>query len=153
MSIRGFIFQASYRVVTTPTGGRGPAVYLYGQLENGGTFLVRDDRQRPHFYIRAAHAERARALGASLQTIDRQTFDGATQGMLDKAGAIWKGTKKSEITGIERLRKFVCEKDGVKEAFSGKCPKCGKDLIYKDEDKSVSPDKKKKRDYKIAPEK
>ncbi len=40
-------------------------MHLYGRLEDGGTFLVRDDRQRPHFYIRAADAQRARALGAA----------------------------------------------------------------------------------------
>jgi DNA polymerase-2 len=33
-------------------------------LEDGATFLVRDDRQRPHFYIRALDAERAWSLGA-----------------------------------------------------------------------------------------
>jgi hypothetical protein len=84
---------------------------------------------------------------------DVLVFDGATEAMLAKSATIFKDTKKSEITGIERLKKFVCEKDGVKEAFSGKCPKCGKDLVYKDDDKdkSATPDKKKKRDYKIAP--
>jgi transcription initiation factor IIE alpha subunit len=51
------------------------------------------------------------------------------------------------MTGVERLKKFVCEKDGVKEAFSGKCPKCGKDLQFKDEEKPA--EKKKKRDYRV----
>jgi DNA polymerase-2 len=84
MKARGFIFQASYRVVSAPTGARAPVVYLYGRLEHGGTFLVRDDRQRPHFYIRAARAERARALGASLpKPVDRRTFDGAPVCRLD----------------------------------------------------------------------
>jgi hypothetical protein len=88
---------------------------------------------------------------AELKGKDVLTIDGGNQAMIDKAPAIWKGTKKSEITGVERLKKFVCEKDGVKEAFSGKCPKCGKDLQYKDDDKDkpASPDKKKKRDYSI----
>ncbi|MBV8881788.1 MAG: hypothetical protein JO332_17655 [Planctomycetaceae bacterium] len=84
---------------------------------------------------------------------DVLVFDGATEAMIAKAGTIWKDVKKSEITGIERLKKFVCEKDGVKEAFAGKCPKCGKDLIYKDEEKSASPEKKKKRDYDVQPKK
>jgi hypothetical protein len=79
---------------------------------------------------------------------DVLVFDGATQGMIDKAGAIWSETKKTEMTGVERLRKFVCEKDGVKEAFSGKCPKCGKDLVYKDEEKAAP--EKKKREYKVG---
>jgi hypothetical protein len=78
---------------------------------------------------------------------DVLVFDGATQAMLDKAGTIWKETKKSEMTGVERLKKFVCEADGVKEAFSGKCPKCGKELKYKDEEKA--PPEKKKREYRV----
>ena len=57
---RGFILQASYRVVAGPNGQRTPVIHIYGRLEDGDTFLVRDDRQRPHFYIRAADAERAR---------------------------------------------------------------------------------------------
>ena len=74
---RGFILQASYRVLTPPGGGRRPVVHLYGRLADGGTFLVRDDRQRPHFYARASDAERARALGArSQQAIEKRTFDG-----------------------------------------------------------------------------
>ena len=47
------------------------------RLETGGTFLVRDDRQRPHFFIRAADAERARALAPLPQPIEKRTFDGA----------------------------------------------------------------------------
>jgi DNA polymerase-2 len=76
--VRGFILQASYRVVTVGNGRRVPVVYLYGQLEQGGAFLVRDDRQRPHFYIRAADAERAGALRMPQAVpTDRHTFDGA----------------------------------------------------------------------------
>jgi DNA polymerase-2 len=50
---------------------------VYGRLEDGASFLVRDDRQRPHFYIRAADLDRARAIGApaALPTTKR-TFDG-----------------------------------------------------------------------------
>jgi DNA polymerase-2 len=77
MNVRGFIFQASYRTVSGPDGARTPVVYLYGKLEDGGTFLVRDDRQRAVFYIRADAAERARALGAtSIEPGDQRTFDG-----------------------------------------------------------------------------
>jgi DNA polymerase II len=75
---RGFILQASYRVSTGEDGVRRPVVHLYGRLENGATFLVRDDRQRPHFYVRAADAARARELGATLfGHADRYTFHGA----------------------------------------------------------------------------
>jgi hypothetical protein len=78
---------------------------------------------------------------------DVLVFDGATKAMLAKDGEIWKDAKKVELTAVERLKKFVCDKDGVKEAFSGKCPKCGKDLIFKDEEKAA--EKKKKRDYSV----
>jgi len=74
---RGFILQASYRVVTGGDGARVPVVHLYGRLENGATFLVRDDRQRPHFYVGAPDAEHAHALGAPLpEPTDRRTFSG-----------------------------------------------------------------------------
>ena len=66
---RGFILQASYRV----NNWRAPVVHLYGRLENGDTFLVRDGRQRPGFYIPAAAAERARMLGAPGPQPDRKS--------------------------------------------------------------------------------
>lgn len=62
INARGFILQASYRVATRASGERIAVVHIYGRLEDGSTFLVRDDRQRAHFYIRAADAQRARAL-------------------------------------------------------------------------------------------
>jgi DNA polymerase-2 len=75
---RGFILQASYRVVSGPNGQRRPVVHIHGRLEGGDTFLVRDDRQRPHFYIRAVDAERARALGApEPKPTDKRSFVGA----------------------------------------------------------------------------
>jgi len=77
-SARGFILQTSYRVVRGAAGERLPVVHVYGRLENGATFLVRDDRQAPHFYIGAADAESARSLGAPApQPTDRRTFSGA----------------------------------------------------------------------------
>ena len=75
---RGFILQATWRIASDPSGGRYPVVHLYGRLENGGTFLVRDDRQRPHFHIRAADAEAARSRAARQpEPADKCTFDGA----------------------------------------------------------------------------
>lgn len=77
-TLRGFILQASYRVISQPDGARVPVVHVYGRLEEGGTFLIRDDRQRPHFYIRAADAERAAALRTPEPVpVDKRTFDGA----------------------------------------------------------------------------
>ena len=78
MKAHGFILQASYRVVSALHGRRVPVVHLYGRLVDGGTFLVRDDRQRPHFYVRADDAERVLALGAPQpQATSKHTFDGA----------------------------------------------------------------------------
>jgi DNA polymerase-2 len=82
--VRGFVLQASYRVVSRPNGRRVPVVHIYGRLEAGGTFLVRDDRQRPHFFIRAADAGRARALRApDPKVVDKRTFDGAPVCLLE----------------------------------------------------------------------
>lgn len=58
---RGFILQPTYRIESG-----SPVVLLYGKLESGGSFLVRDDRLVPHFYVRRADRERAEALGARL---------------------------------------------------------------------------------------
>ncbi len=57
---RGFILHPTYRIES----GR-PVVLLYGKLESGETFLVRDGRAVPHFWIRRDDASRARELGAS----------------------------------------------------------------------------------------
>ena len=74
---RGFITQASYRVATDANARRRPVIQIYGRLEDGASFLVRDDRQRPHFYIRAADLERAHAAGAPAGSpTTRRTFDG-----------------------------------------------------------------------------
>src|SRR6476659_8469434 len=74
---RGFITQASYRVMTDADGRARPVVHLYGRLEDGTSFLVRDDRQRPHFYVRTADVERAKTIGAPApRPVDRRTFDG-----------------------------------------------------------------------------
>jgi DNA polymerase-2 len=78
VSPRGFILQASYRVVSGLNGQRTPVVHIYGRLEDGDTFVVRDDRQRPHFYVRAVDAERVRALRAPEPTpTDKRSFAGA----------------------------------------------------------------------------
>jgi len=83
MILRGFILQASYRVESAAGSGRRPIVHIYGRLADGGTFLVRDDRQRPHFYIRVADVERARGLGTpDPQRVEKRTFDGAPVALL-----------------------------------------------------------------------
>ena len=80
-SLRGFILQASYR-----THEGSPVVYLYGMLERGGSFLVRDHRQTPRFYIRRHDAALAWTLGANRQTETRKTtFDGQRALRIDVA--------------------------------------------------------------------
>ena len=75
---RGFILQATYRVNSRPGGERYPVVHLYGRLEDGSTFLVRDDRQRPHFYVREIDRDAAAELGAPPPLPGpKRTFDGA----------------------------------------------------------------------------
>ena len=81
---QGFILQASYRVLSGPDGRRTPVVHLYGRLRDGATFLVRDDRQRPHFYIRTLDAERAGALRApEPKSTHKRSFAGAAVSRLE----------------------------------------------------------------------
>jgi DNA polymerase II len=71
-TFRGFVLQPTYRV----REGR-PVVHLYGRLEDGRPFLVRDSRQVPRFYVASADAPRARGLGARpLAPEDKVTLDG-----------------------------------------------------------------------------
>lgn len=81
MSVRGFILQPTYRIES----GR-PVVHLYGRLETGETFLVRDDRDVPHFYVEQAHLERARELGAErIFASDWHTLDGQPAARIELA--------------------------------------------------------------------
>ncbi len=72
MSVRGFILQPTYRIEEGH-----PIVHLYGVLETGGPFLIRDDRQVPHFYIESEDESRAHDLGARrMESSDRRTMEG-----------------------------------------------------------------------------
>ncbi|HEX2138764.1 MAG TPA: DNA polymerase II [Woeseiaceae bacterium] len=74
---RGALLQVTWRTATGHDGGRIPVVHLYGRLEDGSTFLVRDDRRRPHFHIRRSDADNARLLGAPApQACNKVTFGG-----------------------------------------------------------------------------
>ncbi|HKB07155.1 MAG TPA: DNA polymerase II [Candidatus Polarisedimenticolia bacterium] len=61
--MRGFILHPTYRL----DAGR-PVVHLFGRLEDGRSFLARDRRLVPYFFIRAADAEPARGRGAARQS-------------------------------------------------------------------------------------
>lgn len=65
----GFILQSTYRIHQ-----RVPVVYLFGRLVDGRTFLVRDHRQRPHFYVAAADAQAV--TNARVQPSPFTTFRG-----------------------------------------------------------------------------
>ena len=77
---------------------------------------------------------------------DVLVIEGLPAELRKKADALWKAVKKSEMTGFERLKKFVCEKDKVKEAFSGKCSVCGAELQFKDDEKATE---KKRREFDV----
>lgn len=70
---RGFILQSTYRIED-----RKPVVMIHGRLEYGGSFLIRDTRQIPSFYIRAADAHKARRAGAAVieKGLPRTTLSG-----------------------------------------------------------------------------
>ena len=82
---------------------------------------------------------------------DVLVLEGFAEAALANPAAFWKCVKKSEMTGFERLRKFVCEKDGVKEAFSGKCPTCGKPLAFDDDQGKPKPKDRKKKEFSVEP--
>ncbi len=71
--MKGFVLQPTYKL----EGGR-PVVLIYGKLQDGASFLVRDSRARAYFYIRLSDAPRAAALGARLveETPPRRTMAG-----------------------------------------------------------------------------
>lgn len=71
MSVTGFILQASYRI-----SAGVPVVHLFGRLDTGESFLVRDFRQRPRFFIRAADAQAAFDLGAPSTATPMRSFAG-----------------------------------------------------------------------------
>jgi DNA polymerase-2 len=70
---RGFVLQPTYRIES----GR-PVVLLYGRADTGESFVVRDTRAIPRFFVRQADAAQARRLGAVIpEAADpRSTFDG-----------------------------------------------------------------------------
>ncbi|MCP5179919.1 MAG: DNA polymerase II [Pseudomonadales bacterium] len=53
----GVVYQAGYRIEQ----GR-PVVQLYGRLTSGESFLLRDSRETPHFFIPAAQVRKAAAI-------------------------------------------------------------------------------------------
>ncbi len=77
---RGFILQNTYRVES----GK-PVVLIYGKLESGGSFLIRDTRQIPHFFIRKTDAAAAVAHGIAVceEEDPKSTFGGEPVARVD----------------------------------------------------------------------
>jgi len=90
VTTRGFILQPTYRLES------GKAiVQLYGRLESGETFLIRDDRLRPFFFIRRTDGSRVRSLEDSSSLED--DWDRERQGLgrleiLEDDRATFRGT-------------------------------------------------------------
>lgn len=75
-SHRGFVLQTSYRVQDI-AGAPVPVIHVHGCLEDGRGFLLRDYRQRPHFYIRQSDCARAQQLcGVAGESVDWRDFAG-----------------------------------------------------------------------------
>jgi DNA polymerase II len=62
---RGFVLESTYRIEAGT-----PVVLVYGKLESGRPFLVRDDRQIPSFYVRACDAPLVRDRSAAVEEIN-----------------------------------------------------------------------------------
>lgn len=77
---------------------------------------------------------------------DVLVIEGLPAALRKKAPALWEAVTKTEMTGFDRLAKFVCAKDKVKQAWSGKCPTCGAALEFKDDEKAVE---KRRREFKL----
>ncbi|MDA1073509.1 MAG: DNA polymerase II, partial [Proteobacteria bacterium] len=93
----GFILQVAYRVVD-----QQPVVRIYGRLENSESFLIRDRRMRPCFYILERDEDRAARLGVKSVATQRQNFSGDAVRRVDA----------SDPTDIPRVRDRL-QADGV----------------------------------------
>ena len=64
VTYRGVIYQTSHRIEQ----GK-PVVQAYGRLETGESFLLRDSRETPHFYIRSADISKAASAVKAVPTV------------------------------------------------------------------------------------
>ena len=73
MAFNGFILHSTYRVVS----GK-PIIFIYGRLDDGRTFLVRETRKLPTFYVRSTDVERLEWGNALVESTSWKTLDGAS---------------------------------------------------------------------------
>lgn len=71
VALRGFVLQPTYR--TSPAG---TVVHLHGVLETGASFLLTDDRTRPHFYVEHEDRDHLHPGADVAETPDRNTLAG-----------------------------------------------------------------------------
>jgi len=148
MRARGFILQASYRIQAAV-----PVVHLYGRLDDGATFLVRDHRQRPHFFIAAPDVATARSV-AEVEPVatGRHTFAGVeayridattppdVPTLRDRLHAAGVSTYEADVRFatrflIDRAIKGGCEIDG--DATPGRTGSMAIDWVF--DDPSIAP--------------
>ncbi len=73
-AIQGFVLQATYRVQHGV-----PVVYIFGRLASGDAFVIRDNRQRPHFFVpRTSLSDPAlsRLRGVNVTEVEKRSFAG-----------------------------------------------------------------------------
>ena len=110
MKLQGFVLQTSYRVVDDARGGRIPVVHVHGCLPGGGSFLLRDRRVRPMFYVRTRDAPAAaRHAAGPLRETSRRTFDGAPLSAIEVEvpGDVPSLRDRLEAAGIETFEADV----------------------------------------------
>ena len=78
----GYLLNATY--ATAGADGRA-VVHLYGKLQDGRPFLVRDGRAVPYFYVEHSDRLRAHASGARLVPTELRTLHGARVCRVDLA--------------------------------------------------------------------
>ena len=70
----GFVLNVTY--VAEPGSGRA-VVHLYGKLQDGRPFLVRDRRPQPYFFIESSAQDQALSLGVTNPEVaERRTLQG-----------------------------------------------------------------------------
>ena len=68
---KGFVIQATYR-----TEGNLPIILVYGRLQDGRSFLVRETRQVPSFFVRMEDTAKLSRFNLVSRPTDWKTLDG-----------------------------------------------------------------------------
>lgn len=102
-SALGFLLQAGVRVVAQPDGSERAVLHVYGRLESGQTFLIRDGRCVPHLYVRTRDEASARGVvegtaGISWLPTPRRTLRGEPVSRIEVATPAGLGTLARRLT-------------------------------------------------------